>query len=196
MTRPLLLALTLAAAPAAQITYGDAVPLAGESFAAADGSQNSLSAVSGSAGLVVVFWSNACPWADRYTPRLADLVGRYTPAGVGFVLVNANDPAQADVEAAAGSREAVAASGLAVPYFLDPAGRLAAAFGAVNSPHVFYFGPAGTLLYDGALDDSPVSPERVQVPYLAQAMDQSIAGLPIEVQRTAAFGCTIKRAGE
>jgi len=94
------------------------------------------------------------------------------------------------------SREAVTAAGLAAPYFLDPQGRLAASFGATNAPHAFFFGPAGTLLYDGALDDSPAAADRVQVPYLAQAMDQSVAGLPIDVQRTQAFGCTIKRAAE
>ncbi len=196
MTRLFLLALALAVAPAAQISYGAAVPLASEGFDAADGSQNSLSDASGSAGLVVVFWGNACPWTDRYAPRLADLVGRYTPAGVGFVLVNANDPAQNERESAAVSREAITSSRLAVPYFLDPQGRLALAFGATNAPHVFFFGPSGTLLYDGALDDSPASAERVQVPYLAQAMDQSVAGLPIEIQRTQAFGCTIKRVAE
>ena len=202
MTRLTLLAVALAAAPAAQVAptaqvaYGDPVPLAADAFDVADGSQATLDAVAGPAGLAVVFWSNACPWADRYAPRLADLVRRYTPAGVGFALVNANRPAPGERGAAAASREATAAAGLAAPYLLDPDGRLAAAFGAQSAPHVYFFGPDRTLLYSGALDDSPVSAERVQVPYLAQAMDQSIAGLPVEVRQTAAFGCTIKRAAE
>ena len=94
MRRLLPLVLLIAAGASAQpLTYGDPVPLAGTSFAAADGAQTTLATATGSAGLVVVFWSNACPWADRYAPRLADLVARYTPAGVGFVLVNSNDPA-------------------------------------------------------------------------------------------------------
>ena len=197
MRRLLPLVLLVAAGASAQpLTYGDPVPLADASFAAADGAQTTLATATGSAGLVVVFWSNACPWTDRYAPRLADLVARYTPAGVGFVLVNSNDPAQNERETAAASRGAAASAGLAVPYLADPSGQLAAAFGAENAPHAFFFDGTGALRYDGTLDDSPTSPDRVRVPYLAQAMDQSVAGLAIEVQRTQAFGCTIKRAGE
>ena len=188
-------ALLWAVAPAAQVTYGDPIPMASTPLAAADGSRTSLADAAGPAGLVVVFWSNTCPWTDRYAPRLADLVARYTPAGVRFVLVNSNDPARNERETAAASREATASARLAAPSLVDADGALAAAFGAVSAPHAFFFGPDGTLRYDGTLDDSPASADRVRVPYLAQAMDQSVAGLPIEVQRTQAFGCTIKRVG-
>ena len=67
------------------------------------------------------------------------------------------------------------------------------AFGATSAPHVFFFDAGRVLRYDGTLDDSPASADRVRVPYLAQAMDQSVAGLPIEVQRTQAFGCALKQ---
>ena len=195
MLRLLLLAALLVPCASAQgLAYGDATPLATQSFAAADGAQTTLASSAGRAGLVVVFWSNACPWTDRYAPRLADLVTRYTPAGVGFVLVNAN--ATADGESATASREAVTRAGLAVPYLADPGGQLASAFGAVNTPHAFFFDGSGALRYDGTIDASPTSPDRVRVPYLAQAMDQSVAGIAIEVQRTQAFGCTIDRAGQ
>ncbi|WP_420457390.1 redoxin domain-containing protein [Rubrivirga sp.] len=197
MTRLLLFSALLAVGASAQgLTYGDPVPLAAESFATADGAQSTLATAGGPAGLVVVFWSNACPWTDRYTPRLADLATRYTPAGIGFVLVNANDPAVSERETLAASREMATTAGLVMPYLADPDGRLAAAFGATNAPHAFFFDGTGALRYDGTLDDSPASADRVRVPYLAQAMDQSVAGLPIEVQRTQAFGCTLKRAVE
>ncbi|WP_412062958.1 redoxin domain-containing protein [Rubrivirga sp. IMCC45206] len=199
MTRSLLLALALMlAAPlaSAQLATGAAPPMADQPLAAADGSTLSLAQAAGPSGLVVMFWSNACPWTDRYAPRLASLVERYAPAGIGFVLVNPNDPTANQHETVAASREAAAKAGLAVPYLADPTGAVAAAFGATNAPHVYFFDGSGALRYDGALDDSPASANRVRVPYLAQAMDQSIAGLPVEVQRTQAFGCSIKRAGE
>ena len=85
---------------------------------------------------------------------------------------------------------------MAVPYIEDADGRLATAFDARSVPHSFLFGPSMTLLYDGTIDDSPAAPDRVRTPYLAQAMDQSVAGLPIEVQRTQAFGCTVKQSAE
>lgn len=197
MTRLLALSLLVALASAtatAQVVYGDRAPLADRVFQAADGSSVSLADAAGANGLVVLFWSNACPWTDRYAARVAELVAGYAPAEIGFVLVNANDPAQNEREAATASREQATRSGLAVPYLADPAGDLAAAFGARSTPHAFFFGPDLALLYDGAVDDSPAVVDRVQQPYLRLAMDQSIAGLPVVVQRTQAFGCTIKSA--
>ena len=92
--------------------------------------------------------------------------------------------------------ETATRGGLAVPYVLDSQGLLAGAFGVRNAPHAYFFDGGGALRYSGALDDSPASADRVRVPYLAQAMDQSVASLPIEVQQTQAIGCTIERAGE
>ena len=187
MTRLLpLLALVWAAGASAQVAYGGPLPLATTPYPSVDGSSTTLDAQAGRAGLVVVFWSAACPWTDRYAPRLADLVEGYAPAGVGFALVDARPVAGATGPAA----------GVALPTLTDADGALAAAFGATSTPHAFFFGPDRTLLYSGAIDDSPASPARVQVPYLAQAMDQSVAGLPVEVQKTQAFGCTIRRTAE
>lgn len=188
-------AFVLGAAAEAQVSFGTPLPLADQTFDTADGASLSLAEARGEAGLVVLFWGNACPWAGRYSDRVADLIEVYAPAGVGFVLVNANDPAQSDRETAAASLEHAASAGLVAPYVLDSSGDLAEVFGASSAPHAFFFGPARTLLYDGAIDDSPADANRVRVHYLRQAMDQSIAGLPIEVQRTQAFGCTIRRAG-
>lgn len=187
-------ALVLPAAASAQIAQGSALPLADRAFDAADGATVRLGDAAGEDGFVVVLWSNTCPWSGRYIDRLTALVAEYTPAGVGFVLVNSNDPAN-EREGLEASRAYAAERGLAAPYLADPDGALADALGAQTAPHAFFFGPSGTLLYDGAIDDSPADVGRVQAAYLRLAMDQSIAGLPIEVQRTQAFGCTIKRAG-
>ncbi|HLA63043.1 MAG TPA: hypothetical protein VK610_01340, partial [Rhodothermales bacterium] len=39
------------------------------------------------------------------------------------------------------------------------------------------------------------SPDDVEAAYLEDAMDQHLAGRPVEVQRTAALGCTLRLAG-
>lgn len=187
--------LRLAGAASAQVTYEDALPLVDRTFSTADGSSLTLASAAREEGLVVLFWSNTCPWTERYADRVAELIRVYVPADVGFVLVNANDPGEDDMQSAAASREHAAALALAVPYVLDPEGALASAFGATSTPHAYFFGPARTLLYDGAIDDGPADVSRVQTAYLRQAMDQSIAGLPIEVQQTRALGCKIERAG-
>ncbi|MDT0632527.1 redoxin domain-containing protein [Rubrivirga sp. S365] len=187
-----LVGLSLAAgAASAQTADPTPLPLTDRTLRAADGSSLSFGSAAGPEGLVVVFWSTACPWDDRYAPRLSDLVASYGPAGVGFVLVTSEGPAAVPTAAPA-PRRRPASAGLAAPYVDDVDGSLAAAFGARSTPHVFFYGPDRTLVYEGAIDDSPVDADRVRTPYLRQALDQSIAGLPVEVMRTQAFGCTIK----
>lgn len=177
-------ALLLLAAPVrAQDTLemGVSAPLADQSFTTTDNATLTLNNAMGSAGLAVVFWSDACPWVDKYTDRMAALVARYSRAGVGFVFVQS---APLSEDGSLGSPGA--------PVVMDGGARLAQAFGARNTPQAFFFSPSDGLAYQGAIDDSPANVDRVQVPYLQQAMDQSIAGMPIEVQSTRALGCTIK----
>lgn len=193
MTRLLLtlvaLALGLAPAASAQLAAGAPLPEASRPLDAVGGGTRTLAAEAGTQGLVVVFWSNTCPWGNRYAGRVAELAAAYGPAGVGLVLVNSNAPGVLEAESAEAGRVELAESGLAMPYLLDTDGTVAAAFGATSAPHAFLFGPDGRLLYDGAIDDSPSSAERVERPYLREALDQSVAGLPVEVQKTQPFGC-------
>ncbi|GAB5535649.1 MAG: thioredoxin family protein [Rubricoccaceae bacterium] len=164
------------------LELGASIPLADQAFSTTDGATLSLSGASRSAGLAVIFWSDACPWVDKYADRMAALADSYSRAGVGFVFVQ-SEPLAEESGANPGA-----------PVMLDVEGQLAQAFGARNAPQAFFFGSESGLAYQGAIDDSPANVDRVQVPYLQQAMDQSIAGVPIEVQSTRALGCTIKTA--
>ena len=200
LLRGLLAGLVLVAAPHVQaqdstevdlseLAIGEAIPRPDMAVSTAAGSTSALADATGAAGLVVIFWSNTCPWGDRYAARIADLAATYGPAGFGIVLVNAKGRSGVAADGAEASRAELAENNLPVPYFLDPDGALTDAFGARNAPHAFLFGPSRTLLYHGAIDDSPSSADRAERRYLREAMDLSIAGLPVEVQRTQAFGC-------
>ncbi len=190
--RALLLAAVVAAAPAsAQIATGDAVPLSERVFASADGAGRTLAGEVGPGGLLVVFWSNTCPWAQRYAARLAELVPTVAADGVETVLVNSNAPARLEAESAEATRVALADVGIAAPALLDADGALARAFGARRAPHAFLFGPDGRLRYDGAIDDSPSAAERVERAWLREAVADAPA-----VVRTPSFGCRLRTAAD
>ncbi len=159
---------------------------------AADGGSGSLSGAAGTNGLVVLFWSNVCPWAVRYTERVSALAERYVPAGIGFVAVNSYDAARNPHESADGMERARTEAGFTFPYLADADGAVARAFGVRSAPTAYFFDSAGRLVYEGAIDDSPSSPGEVEVAYLEDAMDQHLAGLTVDVLRTAALGCTIR----
>lgn len=183
--------LLFATAGQAQISIGGAMPKGARSVAVAGGGQTSLQAEMGSKGLVVAFWSVTCPWAKRYEDRLLALAREYGPAGVGFVALNPND-ASARGEGADAMAARVGELSYPFPFAQDAGGAVAAAFGAQRTPHIYFFDASGTLRYEGAIDDSASDPAAVQKAYLREAMDRSIAGLPIEVEKTNAFGCTVK----
>lgn len=173
---------------------GSAMPEASHSLTTTDNQTATLSSLMGEQGLVVVFWSNVCPWTSRYAERLVDLFREYAPAGVEFVAVNSNDSTRFPDENLASMRRFADSEGFSFAYVMDDGGAIARAFGARNTPHVFLFGVDRALLYDGAIDNSPADPDRVSTRYLKDAMDQSLASQTIDVQRTNALGCTIKFA--
>ena len=186
-----LLSLLFAAAGEAQVAIGGSMPEAARSVAVPGSGSTTLQAEMGPKGLVVVFWSVTCPWAKRYEDRLLALAREYGPAGVGFVALNPNGESARGEGADAMAARAGELS-YPFPFAQDAGGAVAAAFGAQRTPHLYFFDGAGTLRYEGAIDDSASDPAAVQKAYLRDAMDRSIAGLPIEVEKTNAFGCTVK----
>lgn len=156
-----------------------------------DGAQVTLASAKGSRGTVVLFASNSCPWVGKYDDRASALAQRYTSRGINFVLVNPGDPSAFPKEAADGN--AARAGALGVPYYLsDTSMSVAKAFGAERVPHAFVFDTAGALVYVGSLDDSPGDGAAATKNFLADALDAVVAGQPVTVAETKAFGCMIK----
>lgn len=196
MSRALLVALALVAPLAlrAQPAVGDAMPEGDRLLPAVAGAERTLASLRGTDGLVVVFWSNTCPWGDRLANRVSALADDYAAQGVEVVLVNSNAPKRLEAESTEAGREELATFARPLPYLLDGDGVVAAAFGVRSAPHVFYFGADGRLVYHGAFDDSPSSADRVEQPWLRTALDQALAGLPVTVAPTLPFGCRLEPA--
>ena len=180
------------AQPDGGLSAGSAIPRGDHPLRSTEDESVTLNGLMGQNGLVVIFWSNVCPWTDRYTDRIVDLARDYQPAGIAFAAVNSNDSTRFPDEDFASMRRTSASAGFPFPYLMDDSGAVSIAFGARNTPQVYFFSNAGVLLYEGAIDDSPADPGRVEAPYLQSGMDQHLAGQAIEVQLTNALGCTIK----
>lgn len=177
-----------------EIPLGSPMPMPDASMTDVRGGQATLDQLSGERGTAVVFWSNQCPWVDRYSDRLVDLSSEYSDAGISFVLVNSNDTEAFPRESAEASREHLQDAGFpsSVAYLSDPSSALAKAFGAERTPHVFVFDENDVLVYVGTIDDSPGDPANVGARYLRSALDATSAGNDVDVTQTKAFGCTIK----
>lgn len=178
----------LAFGQAQGIALGGQMPVIDYVAVNANGGEASLGGLKGSAGTAVVFWSNQCPWVDKYQDRVRALVGDFGGRGVSFVFVNSNDAAAYPQESAAASANRV--SGAA--YLMDADSQIARAFGAERTPQVYLFDASGALVYVGSVDDSPGDPANVQKSYLRDALTALAGGSPVAVPETKAFGCMIK----
>ncbi|WP_197525739.1 redoxin domain-containing protein [Pseudobythopirellula maris] len=171
-----------------------AQPTVIEPFALHDsrGALHSLEDWSASPAVVVVFLGTECPLAKLYAERLVDLQRRYRERGVVFVGVNSNDQ---DTLREIGRY--VTQHGIDFPVLKDPDQRAADLFGAVRTPAAYLLDSKRRVRYRGRIDDQyGVGSSRPEptVHYLADAIDQLLAGEPIATPETAAIGCVIGRA--
>lgn len=202
-TRPLrhpffaaVMLLSLPAAALAQdrpeLPIGSNAPLTDVPLATTDGDTLTLAGVAGQNGLLVVFTSNTCPWVHRWESRYLDVAALAEQNGIGMIALNPNEATRADGESMLDMRRRAADHGYTFPYALDRDHRLATAYGANRTPHLFLFDADGVLVYRGAIDDNAHDPEEVTETYALDAIRQLAAGESIAVPTSASLGCTIK----
>jgi thiol-disulfide isomerase/thioredoxin len=166
---------------------GTTLPSVQNALQRLDGASVSPRQLTGAEGTVFIFWSTRCPWVDRYEDRVQALVSEYQDQGIHFILVNANEGETVD----AIRRQAKNQGGEAT-YVRDPNATFARALGATRTPHAFLFNDAQTLVYVGAIDDSPSSPKRVNEQYLREAIQAVGGDQAVEGTRRKAFGCALR----
>lgn len=140
--------------------------------------------------IVLVFSSNRCPTAKAYGARLNALQARYGPSGVQLIALNANDPHLYPDEDYARMIERAHEDGYTFPYVVDDGQRVAKAYGATCTFHVFVLDGQRHLRYEGRFDDSRI-PERVTSHDLVNALDDLLAGQDVRVPTTRPFGCSL-----
>jgi peroxiredoxin len=136
---------------------------------------------------VIVFVATKCPVSNGYNERMNALYRDYSAKGVKFVFINSNTTEPA-AEVAAHAK----AKGLAFPVYKDTDDSVADMFNAQVTPETFVIDSTGTIRYHGYIDDS-LNVEHVHKQGIRPALDAVLAGQPVSLTETKAFGCTIRR---
>ncbi|MEJ6734577.1 MAG: thioredoxin family protein [Flavobacteriales bacterium] len=144
-------------------------------------------------GLLVIFTCNTCPfvvkWEDRYK-----MVEKWCKTNdVDMVYVNSNAKKRDNEDSFEAMQKHSQKMDYKFPYVIDKASRLANSFGAKTTPHIFLFNSEKVLVYKGAIDDNYDSADKVENFYLKDAISSLSQGKEIEVSKTKAVGCSIKR---
>jgi thiol-disulfide isomerase/thioredoxin len=155
--------------------------------------------------LVIVFTCNHCPTAQAYEDRLKQLAADYKDRKVALVAISPNDPLAVRPDELGYSDLGDSFEDMKIrakdkafnfPYLYDGADqKTAQAYGPVATPHVFIFDRERRLRYVGRIDDSDRA-SRATSPDARNALDALLAGKPVPVEKTKAFGCSIKWAGK
>ncbi len=162
-----------------------------------DGKEVRLSSFKGKT--VVLEWFNpGCPFvkASHGLGSLKDAARRETKAGVVWLAVNSGAAGKQGAGADA-NREGAKTFGMDHPILLDETGSVGKTYGATNTPHLMVIDPKGTLVYRGAVDNSPdgegASPTSGKlVSYVESAIADVAAGRPVATPETKAYGCSVK----
>lgn len=188
--------LLLAFAPAQQLQIGDTSPALKFNVQDFGGNESQLSSHAGENGLLVVFSCNTCPFVVAWENRYNEVYEAARKAGVGMVLLNSNEAFRAEEDSPENMRYHADDKAYLAPYLVDPNHKIADAFGAKTTPHVFLFNSDMKLAYKGAIDDNHKDKDAVEHTYLKDALASIASGDNIEVQETKALGCSIKRVSK
>ena len=164
-----------------------------------DGKESRLSSFKGK--VVVLEWFNpGCPYVDRAHTKgsLKDAAKRHTKSGVVWLAVNSGGPGKQGHGVDA-NRAGAKKYGMEHPILLDESGEVGHKYGATNTPHMFVIDEKGTLVYRGAIDNSPdgegeSAPDGKLVGYVDEALSAVAAGKAPATTDTKAYGCGVKYA--
>ena len=140
---------------------------------------------------VVVFTCNQCPYAKAFESRIIELGKSYAEKGVVFYAVDSNDDARFPEETMENMKARAVEKGYPFPYLKDGDSKIARAYGARVTPHVFVVDGKGTVRYRGYVDDSAKVEER-KTTGLTDALNALLAGQEVAQTVTREFGCSIK----
>jgi peroxiredoxin len=188
------LALAPAAARAAS-ELGKPAPL----FTGTDSTGKSWSLAALKGKVVVLETTNHdCPYVGKqYRSGNMQALQRAAAAkGVVWLTVAASAPGEQGYVTADEANQIVRQNNAApAAVLLDPQSKIAHAYGATVTPHMFIIDASGTLVYKGGID-SIVSTDVDDIPrakqYVHIALDEVLAGKPVTEASTRPYGCSLK----
>ena len=143
--------------------------------------------------LLVMFICRHCPFVQHVEKGLAQLARDYAKKSVGIVAIASNDIDSFPEDSPESLREQAAEVGFIFPYLFDETQEVAHEFGAACTPDFFLFNHDRKLVYRGQLDSSrPGSEIPVTGNDLRVAIDDVLAGMPVDTQQQPSLGCSIK----
>ena len=146
--------------------------------------------------LVIFFTCNHCPYvigSDEVTRQTAEQFGAQ---GVRFVGINSNSANTYAEDSFDHMVERMRSHGFPWLYLHDKSQEVARLYGALRTPHFYVFDQDRRLVYTGRGVDNPRDTSQMSANDLATALEEHLAGNPVNVPMTNPIGCNVKWEGQ
>ncbi|MEM6884827.1 MAG: thioredoxin family protein [Verrucomicrobiota bacterium] len=162
-----------------------------------NGTSHNLSDFKGK--FVVLEWVNhGCPFVGKfYNPgKMQEWQGSYTGKDVVWLSICSSASGKQGHMSTEDWNAKIKSSGTqATAVLIDEDGTVGKAYEAKTTPHMFIIDPTGNLIYAGAIDSvrSTDSEDIAKATnYVAQALDEALAGKAVSTPTTSPYGCSVK----
>jgi len=164
-----------------------------------DGKTHKLSDYKGKT--VVLEWYNKdCPFVVKHygANNMQALQKKYTQKDVVWLSVISSAPGkQGHLSAEETKAQLKSVNAAPSVVLFDPDGKVGKSYDAKTTPHMYIISKDGTLVYQGAIDDTPsAKPATVKTakPLFANALDMTLKGesIPKEIATNDPYGCSVK----
>jgi len=157
------------------------------------GKKINLDDIKSKTATVIMFLCNHCPYVKHIQNELASLVKEYQAKGISFAGISSNDIISYPDDSPDMMKEVAEEVGFTFPYLYDESQDAARAYRAACTPEFYVFDKDLSLVYHGQFDNSRPSLEiPVSGREIRNALDNLIAGKPVEEKQIPSIGCSIK----
>jgi len=161
------------------------------------GQKHSLSDYKGK--FVVLEWFEPdCPFVKKHynSGNIPGLQKQYTAKGVIWLSIDSSAVGKQGNYPSEVLNKFMSDKGAApTAIIIDANGTIGHLYGAQTTPHIFIINPQGTLIYQGAIDDTPstdIDDIKTAKNYVIATLDAAMNGKPVLVSTTKSYGCSVK----
>ena len=160
-----------------------------------NGDSHTLSEYTQQGKIVVLEWFNPdCPFVKKhhkFNKTMDTLAKEFADDNVVWLAINSGAPGKQG-HGVERNLSAVDEYEIAYPILVDESGEIGKAYDAKTTPHMYIINTDGVLVYAGAIDNDSSARKLGDVNYVKQALTEVLAGEPVSVTESRAYGCSVK----
>jgi len=153
----------------------------------------SLGKLKSDVATVIMFICNHCPFVQHIEEGLVKIAHDYQKKGIKFIAISSNDVENYPEDSPEKMKELAEEYAYPFPYLYDETQEVAKIYDAACTPDFFIFDKHLSCVYRGSFDDStPGKDTPVTGKYMRAALDNILAGSPVDTDQKPSVGCNIK----